>query len=53
MKTGNIELDEMYHVFNMGVGMIVIAESDALVRDIPGAYVIGEIVKGEGGIQLW
>ena len=53
MKAGNIELDEMYHVFNMGVGMIVIAESDDLVRDIPGAYVIGEIVKGEGGIQLW
>lgn len=53
MKTGNIELDEMYHVFNMGVGMIVIADSDDLVRDIPGAYIIGEIVKGEGGIQLW
>lgn len=53
MKTGNIELDEMYHVFNMGVGMIVIADSGDLVRDIPGAYVIGEIVKAEGGIQLW
>ena len=53
MKAGNIELDEMYHVFNMGVGMIVIADSDDLVRDIPGAYVIGEIVKGEGGILLW
>ena len=53
MKTGNIELDEMYHVFNMGVGMIVIADSGDLVRDIPGAYVIGGIVKAEGGIQLW
>ena len=53
MKTGNIELDEMYHVFNMGVGMIVITDSGDLVRDIPGAYVIGEIVKAEGGIQLW
>ena len=53
MRTGNIELDEMYHVFNMGVGMIVIADSGDLVRDIPCAYVIGEIVKAEGGIQLW
>ena len=53
MKTGNIELDEMYHVFNMGVGMIVITDSGDLVRDIPGAYVIGEIMKAEGGIQLW
>ncbi len=52
MKTGNIELDEMYHVFNMGVGMIVIADSDDLVRDIPNAYIIGEITKGEGGILL-
>ena len=52
MRAGNIELDEMYHVFNMGVGMIVIADSDGLVRDIPNAYVIGEIVKGEGGIIL-
>ncbi len=52
MRAGNIELDEMYHVFNMGVGMIVIAESDGLVRDIPNAYVIGEIVKDEGGIIL-
>ena len=53
MKSGNIELDEMYHVFNMGVGMIVITDSGDLVRDIPGAYVIGEIVKAEGGIKLW
>ena len=53
MKSGNIELDEMYHVFNMGVGMIVITDSGDLVRNIPGAYVIGEIVKAEGGIKLW
>ena len=54
MRTGNIELDEMYHVFNMGVGMIVIADSDDLLRDFypANAYVIGEIVKGEGGIIL-
>lgn len=52
MKTGNIERDEMYHVFNMGVGMIIIADSDTLVHDLKGAYVIGEIVKGEGGILL-
>ncbi len=52
MRAGNIELDEMYHVFNMGVGMIAVADSDDLVRDIPGAYTIGEITKGEGGILL-
>ncbi|MBQ7220900.1 MAG: phosphoribosylformylglycinamidine cyclo-ligase [Synergistaceae bacterium] len=52
MKTGNIELDEMYHVFNMGVGMVIIAEDDELVNEIAGAYVIGEVVKCEGGILL-
>ena len=52
MRTGNINLDEMYHVFNMGVGMVIIAGSDDLVNDIDGSYVIGEIVKGEGGILL-
>lgn len=52
MRTGNIDLDEMYHVFNMGAGMIVIAESDELVKEISGAYVIGEIAEGEGGIVL-
>ena len=52
MRTGNINLDEMYHVFNMGVGMVIIAGSDDIVNDIAGSYVIGEIVKGEGGIEL-
>ena len=52
MRTGNINLDEMYHVFNMGVGMVIIAGSDDLVNDIDGSYVIGEVVKGEGGILL-
>ena len=52
MRSGNIELDEMYHVFNMGAGMIIIAEADSLTHDLPGSYVIGEVVKGEGGIKL-
>ena len=51
-KAGNLELDEMYHVFNMGVGMIIVAGSDELVRAVDGAYVIGEIVRGERGIIL-
>lgn len=55
MRTGNISLDEMYHVFNMGVGMTVICgrvEADEILRAVKGSYVIGEIVKGEGGIIL-
>ena len=52
MKSGGIDLDEMYHVFNMGVGMVIIAEDDSIVHDIAGSYVIGEVVQGEGGILL-
>ena len=52
MRTGNIERDEMYHVFNMGVGMILFAGNDDLVKSIDDAYVIGEVIKGERGIIL-
>ena len=53
MKTGGISLDEMYHVFNMGVGMVLISDrADEILRAVEGSYLIGEIVKGEGGIEL-
>ena len=53
MRTGGIPLDEMYHVFNMGVGMVLVtSEPDEIVRAIDGAYIAGEIVRGEGGIVL-
>ena len=54
MKAGGLELDEMYHVFNMGVGMVLVAENPGeILRNIEGAYVIGEVVEGEGGVLLW
>ena len=55
MRTGNITLDEMYHVFNMGVGMTLVCgcvEADEVLRAVKGSYVMGEIVKAEGGIIL-
>ena len=55
MKTGNLELDEMFHVFNMGVGMILIADknnADEILNAIENSYLIGEIINGEGGIKL-
>lgn len=52
MNTGNISLDEMFHVFNMGVGMVLIADCDDVARSLKGAYVIGEVVEGERGIVL-
>ena len=45
----------------LGVGMtITVAKADAdaalaLLREggEPGAYILGEIVPGEGGVELW
>ncbi len=47
-QAGNVEEDEMYHVFNMGIGMAVICSKvniDKLVRAVPGAVMIGHVVE--------
>jgi phosphoribosylformylglycinamidine cyclo-ligase len=51
---GGVPDDECYHVFNMGMGMILVAgkrDADALLRSLAergerGARVVGEVVKG-------
>lgn len=55
MKSGNIDSNEMYHVFNMGVGMVLIVDgnnADEILRAVKDSYVMGEVVRGEGGIIL-
>ena len=57
MKTGNIELDEMFHVFNMGVGMVLMTSPDnanEILNSIKSSYLIGEIINDNdnGGIKL-
>jgi phosphoribosylformylglycinamidine cyclo-ligase len=58
-KHGGIERAEMFRVFNMGIGYVLIARptfADAIVRrlrrygELP--YVIGKVVKGSGRVQL-
>lgn len=47
-KAGNIDENEMYHVFNMGIGMAVICSEidvDQLSGSLPGTKVIGQIVS--------
>ena len=60
-KEGNIPERDMYNTYNMGVGMIVtVAKEDAEraldilhANDEPGAYILGEVVEGEKGVELW
>lgn len=54
-KLGNIDRDEMYATFNMGVGMMMMINQDsaeevleALNQSGEKATVIGEIIKGQG-----
>lgn len=57
---GNIDEEEMYGTFNMGVGM-VLAASPAEAQEImeflnkkeEKFYVLGEVTKGEKGVELW
>jgi phosphoribosylformylglycinamidine cyclo-ligase len=50
-QRGNVDRDEMYHVFNMGIGMVIICSPDNVdqfTKALPEAKVIGEVVKQKG-----
>lgn len=50
-KKGNVDIAEMYRVFNMGIGMAVICAPEKvkkLTKALPEANVVGEVVKQRG-----
>ena len=53
---GHIATDEMYRVFNMGIGMVVIVDKSSaatLQAQIPEeTFIIGELIKGDKQVQL-
>ncbi len=54
-QRGNVDRDEMYRVFNMGIGMVIICspkDADQLTGQLPGAKVIGEVVKQVGKARV-
>jgi phosphoribosylformylglycinamidine cyclo-ligase len=54
-QAGRVPEPEMYRVFNMGIGMVVIAdpdEAEMMFTSIPGARIIGEVVKGQGRVRI-
>ncbi len=56
-RLGEVELEEMLRVFNMGIGMIAVVAPEALGEFLSGlrarqqrSFVIGQIVEGTGGV---
>ncbi len=56
---GNIEDKEMYHTFNMGVGMVLIVTPESVKTIISKlaefklkAWIIGEVVKGKKQVEI-
>ncbi|MCY3782343.1 MAG: phosphoribosylformylglycinamidine cyclo-ligase [Chloroflexi bacterium] len=50
-KTADVTTDEMYRVFNMGVGVIVVCRPDAgatLLAELPGAFAAGTVAPRDG-----
>ncbi len=58
-KWGNIDIDEMYSTFNMGIGMIMAISSDDLekmedyLKEIDEKYIVlGQVKSGNNGVVL-
>ena len=54
-QRGDVAQSEMYRVFNMGIGMVVICSPDnvdQLTQALPEAKVIGGVVKQVGGARV-
>ena len=54
-KQGNVAQNEMFHVFNMGIGMVVICSPDnaaQLIGQLPKSKIIGEVVEQKGKVRV-
>ena len=53
-QQGKVDIDEMYHVFNMGVGMVAVCAPEnvnKITKALPTAKGIGEVVKQSGNAR--
>ena len=49
-EKGNVPEEEMYRVFNMGIGMVIITDADSALKitaQLPEAQIIGKVVEGK------
>jgi phosphoribosylformylglycinamidine cyclo-ligase len=53
-RRGNVDRDEMYRVFNMGIGMVVVCspgDTRRFTEALPDAKVVGEVVQQSGEVR--
>ncbi|MBI4301792.1 MAG: phosphoribosylformylglycinamidine cyclo-ligase [Chloroflexi bacterium] len=54
-QQGDVAQNEMFHVFNMGIGMVIVCslkDVDQLIAAVPEAKVIGEVTKQSGRARV-
>jgi phosphoribosylformylglycinamidine cyclo-ligase len=54
-RLGSVDRDEMYHVFNMGIGMAVVCAPESLPKfteRLPEAKAVGEVIKQKGEARV-
>ena len=54
-RLGNVDRDEMYHVYNMGVGMVIICAPEdvkSITGQLPEIKIIGEVQKQSGEARI-
>ncbi len=54
-QRGNVDRNEMYRVFNMGIGMVLICslqDVNRVTKALPEAKVVGEVVKQVGKVRV-
>ena len=58
-KRGNVERKHMYNTFNMGIGMIMVADKENAEKALATiesmgekAYIIGKITKGKEEVEI-
>ena len=54
-QKGNVDRQEMYRVFNMGIGMVLICSPNdvkQLTKALPEAHIVGKVVKQRGEARV-
>ncbi len=54
-QRGNVDQNEMFRVFNMGIGMVVVCspdDADQLTKALPEAHIVGKVMEQRGEARV-